>query len=93
MGTQKLSAVLEEKDAEKAADELGALIEADIEPLMSRVVRARLRRHGVEHEAHLEDIVSDAVVRFLLHVEEIRAGRAEKVERLEAFATMLATRR
>jgi hypothetical protein len=87
-----LAAVLSESDQDKAATLLGELVETHVEPLMRRVVDSRMRRHGSVHLAQSEDVVSDAVVRFLLHVEDLRQGRADSVERLDAFIAMLAAR-
>jgi hypothetical protein len=80
------------QDSLKAERALGQLVEDHVEPLMKRVITARLRRNGVEHFTHLEDVLSDAVIAFLLHVEELRLGRADEVENFNAFVSMLATR-
>jgi hypothetical protein len=87
-----LNACLAETDPVQADTDLGKLVTAHAEPLMRRVINSRLRRNGDEHLSHQEDVLSDAVIAFLLHVENLRQGRAEAVENFNAFVTMLAIR-
>ncbi|HTX75419.1 MAG TPA: hypothetical protein VMD29_04360 [Terracidiphilus sp.] len=87
-----LNACLAETDPVRADALLGELVSAEVEPLALRVVSFRLRRHGAAHHAQIEDVASDAVVAFLLQVDEIRQGRAPAVDNLEAFVAVLAAR-
>jgi hypothetical protein len=87
-----LRACLAETDSLATERALGHLVETHVEPVMRRVIIARLRRHGNEHLSHLEDVLSEAVIAFLLHFEDLRQQRAEPVEKIDAFAAMLASR-
>jgi DNA-directed RNA polymerase specialized sigma24 family protein len=83
---------LAETDHTQAERSLGQLVELHAEPLMKRVITARLRRNGIEHLTHVEDVLSEAVISLLLHVDDLRTGRAEPVENYNAFVSMLAAR-
>jgi DNA-directed RNA polymerase specialized sigma24 family protein len=83
---------LAEQDVERAAGFLGELVTSHAEPLMVRIVGSRLRRHGPAHQRQVEDVVSDAVVSFLLHAEEMRQQRAAPLTNLDAFVATLAAR-
>jgi len=87
-----LDSYLAESDGAAADILLASLVQNHAEPLVARVVSSRLRRHSATHHGHAEDVTSDAVVAFLLHVEDLRAGRAQPVANLSAFVAMLAAR-
>jgi hypothetical protein len=87
-----LKRMLAEDDETKAEILLGDLVSTHLEPLMLRIVSSRLRRHNPVHRSHAEDVTSEAVVSFLLHVEELRRGRVEAITNLESFAALLAAR-
>lgn len=76
-----------------AADRLlGDLVRDQVDPLVMQIVSSRMRRRGTAHQAQIEDVASDTVVAFLLHVEDLRGGRAVPVENLQAFVATLAAR-
>jgi len=87
-----LGACLGEKDPVRAEALLGNLVNSHVEPLVFRIVSSRLRRHSSAHHGQIEDVSSEAVVAFLLHVEELRARRAAPVANLDAFVSTLAAR-
>jgi len=87
-----LGAYLATADAENAESLLGELISRHIEPMVFRIVSHRLRRHSTAHHSHAEDVASEAVVSFLLYVEDLGKGRTKPVGNLVGFAATLAAR-
>lgn len=87
-----LRACLAETDSLAAERDLGQLVEKHVEPVMRRIIMARLRRHGNEHLSHIEDVLSEAVIAFLLHFEDLRQQRTGPLENMDAFTAMLASR-
>ncbi len=90
--TALFDAYLAEQNPDRAESLLGELVVSHVEPLALRVVSNRLRRHSAPHHNHIEDVASDAVVAFLLHVGELRKGQVAAVTNLDAFVAMLAAR-
>jgi DNA-directed RNA polymerase specialized sigma24 family protein len=87
-----LDAYLAEQNATRAESLLTELVSSRVEPLALSVASYRLRRHSGPHHNDIEDVASEAVVAFLLHMEGLRQGRAAAVENLDAFVAMLAAR-
>lgn len=87
-----LGAALAAPTAAQAESHLGELVSSHVEPLVFRIVSTRMRRHHSKHHSQIEDVSSEAVVSFLLHVEEVREGRAARLENLDAFVATLAAR-
>jgi hypothetical protein len=92
IATGLLNAYLEEKDLNRAESLLGDLVVSHVEPIALRVASYRLRRHNALHHNHVEDVASEAVVAFLLHMGNLRKGRAALVGNLDSFVAMLAAR-
>jgi DNA-directed RNA polymerase specialized sigma24 family protein len=90
--TAQLNAYLAEQDQTRAETLLTDLVVSRVEPLALSVASYRLRRHSGPHHNNIEDVASEAVVAFLLHMEGLRQGRAAAVENLDAFVAMLAAR-
>lgn len=90
--TALLDAYLAEQNPDRAESLLGQLVVSHVEPLASRVASYRLRRHSAPHHNHIEDVASEAVVAFLLHMGDLRNGRVAAVTNLDAFVAMLAAR-
>jgi DNA-directed RNA polymerase specialized sigma24 family protein len=84
-----LAACLDDPRVEAANQILGDLIEIHIQPLVERVVANRMRTSST---AQREDIVSDALVSFLLHIEDLRNGKHAPIQNVSAFAHTLAAR-
>jgi DNA-directed RNA polymerase specialized sigma24 family protein len=87
-----LEACLAEQDTDQAETLLGKLVISHVEPLALRIASHRLRHHSTEHHNHIEDVASEAVVAFLLHVGDLRKGRVAPVGNLDAFVATLAAR-
>ncbi len=87
-----LEACLAEQNADQAETLLGELVISHVEPLALRIASYRLRRHSGQHHSHIEDVASEAVVAFLLHVGDLRKGRVAPVGNLDAFVATLAAR-
>lgn len=86
------NAYLAEQNPDQAEAFLGELVVSHVEPLASRVVGFRLRRHSSTHQNQIEDVASEAVVSFLLHMGDLRKGRVAPVANLDSFVAMLAAR-
>jgi DNA-directed RNA polymerase specialized sigma24 family protein len=89
---QRLAAYLEEPDSARAEAILNELFSLYAEPMMTRIITARLRRQGSEHLAHLEDVMSDAVVTLLTYMQELRSGEGRMLDSFEGFTSTLAVR-
>jgi hypothetical protein len=83
---------LAETDPVLADRLLGDLVRDRVDPLARQIVSSRMRNRGTAHQGQVEDVASDTVVAFLLHVEDLRQGRAAAVENVEAFVATLAAR-
>ena len=87
-----LEACFAESDPLQAELVLGELIAQYVQPTAARIVASRLRSHGSAHHGQIEDVTSEAVVAFLLYVEDQRGAGGEPIRSVEAFAATLAGR-
>jgi DNA-directed RNA polymerase specialized sigma24 family protein len=90
--TALLNAYVAEQNPVRAESLLAELVVSRVEPVARSVASYRLRRHSGPHHNDIEDVASEAVVAFLLHMEELRLGRVAPVGNLNAFAATLAAR-
>ncbi len=79
-------------DPEQAEALLGELVGSHVEPLIFRIVSSRMRRHHLKHHSRIKDVASEAVVSFLLYVEELRKGSVAPAANLDSFVATLAAR-
>ena len=87
-----LAAYASAQDANQADQLLGELISRHVEPLVSRIVSSRLRRHSSIHHNQVEDVTSEAVVNFLLYAEDLRQGHVTTPAHFDGFVATLAAR-
>lgn len=92
-----LEACFAEGDPLRAEAILGELIAQYVQPTAARIVASRLRLHGSAHHGQIEDVTSEAVVAFLLYVqdqrgEDQRGAGGEPIRSVQAFAATLAGR-
>jgi DNA-directed RNA polymerase specialized sigma24 family protein len=87
-----LNAYVAEQNPARAESLLAELVVSRVEPVARSVASRRLRRHSGTHHNNIEDVASEAVVAFLLHMEELRLGRVASVANLDAFVATLAAR-
>jgi hypothetical protein len=89
---EMLEAYFAESEPFRAEAILGELVAQYVQPTATRIVASRLRSHGSAHYGQIEDVTSEAVVAFLLYVEDQSGVDDEPIRNVEAFAATLAGR-